>query len=106
MLRQTRPLQAPGEASITSAFRSGVKRRNDTTCEPGLLSASPGCRSQALLRRLAIAGIAAVVKWVARPQAALTKAEQSTPVASRRGLLCVQTLPASIPRSILARIWL
>src|SRR5215470_17011136 len=105
MLWHTRPLQAPGEDSITFALRSPVKRRNNITCDPGLLSASPGRRSDGLATRPAIAGMAAVVKWLARPHAALTKAEQSTPVASLRGALWVQMFPASTPRSILLRIW-
>src|SRR5207253_9634251 len=104
MLRQTRPLQAPGEDSITSALRSAVKRRNSTTCAFGLLSASPGLRSHGFESGVAIVGITAVVKWVASPQAALTKAEQSTPVTSVRGSLRVQLLPAMVPRSIGARI--
>src|SRR5215831_4607444 len=104
MFRQTRPLHAPGDASITSALRSGVKRRNSTTCEFGLLKASPGRRSHTFRTGLAIAGMAAVVKWVARPQAALTKAEQSTPVTSARGELWVQTLPARTPRDSFAPI--
>src|SRR5215207_5509829 len=105
MLRHTRPLQAPGEASITSALRSGVKRRKSMTCEWGLLNASPGRISQTLETWLVIAGIAAVVKWVASPQVALTNAEQSTPVASDRGALRVQILPASTPRDSFAPIW-
>ena len=55
-------------------------------------------------RGCVIDGIAMVVKCVASPQVALTKAEQSTPMTSRRGALRVQTLPAITPRAIFARI--
>src|SRR5258707_11915902 len=99
MLRQTLPWQPPGEASITIALRSGVKPRNSTTCEPGLSSASPGSRSQALANSLVIEGIAEVAKCDDRPQVALTKDEQSTPTTSKRTLFLVQTLPASAPFS-------
>ena len=82
-----------------------MNRRNSITCEPGLLSASPGRRSDGFDTGCAIAGIASVVKWFAKPQAALTNAEQSTPVTSVRGELWVHMLPASTPCSILLRIW-
>ena len=88
---------------MTSALRSGVKRKNSITCEPALLRASPGRRSEGATG-LAIAGMAEVVYWWERPQVALTKAEQSTPVTSLRGWLWVQILPARTPRSIFARI--
>src|SRR4051794_10725180 len=99
MFRQTLPLQAPGEASITSAFLSGVKRTKSSTCEPGLLNASPGSMSHGFSTSDVMAGRAIVVKWVARPQAALTKEEQSTPETSGRGSSRVQMFPASVPLS-------
>src|SRR5258707_9892859 len=91
MLRQTLPWQPPGEASITIALRSAVKPRNSTTCEPGLSSASPGSRSQALDNSLVIDGIAEVAKCDDRPQVALTKEEQSTPTTSKRTLFLVRS---------------
>jgi len=69
------------------------------TCEPGLSKASPGRKSLGETW-LAIDGMTAVVKWLERPQQALTKAEQSTPAVSLRGSLLVQTLPANVPRWI------
>src|SRR5256885_16145020 len=100
MLRQTRPLQAPGEDSITSALRSGVKRRNSTTCAFGLLSASPGLRSHGFESGVAIGGITAVGKWVASPHAGLTKAEQATPVTAGGGSLRVGKLPPLGPAPV------